>query len=322
MERGLFSVSQDGTLAYLSEGGPAWTSKLMWVDRNGQPLQRYDVNAHPWDVRISPDGEYAGVYSSVGVVPPYFIETVNLRDATSLRSAGGVRSGFAWYHDSQALMFRSGQGYAKTAADGSSKPTPLELSGPGQVLDVSRDGRWVLLGTMEGRGSDADFNLLVGDLNTRKVEPFLDSGHAHERMGRFSPNGRWVAYSSNETGEHQIYVVRFPDGGGKRRITSGGGVTPVWRPDGSELYFRSPDGMLMAVAMDVEGDQAIADSPQELFSLQTNPLQARNDRERYPEFQWLSFDAAADGERFLVWRAETPAIPSPVHLIVNWRQQR
>lgn len=321
MERGLFSVSRTGTLAYLAEDPPPWKSALMWVDRSGELIRRYDVNANPWDVRLSPDGEYVGVYSSVTASPPYFIETVDLRDSRSLRLAGDARPGFAWFPDSSALAFRDQRGYSKVAANGSSEPTPLDLDGPGQLLDVSPNGRWVLFGTLEGRGADADLDLLVGNLSTGKVEPFLASERAHERMGRFSPNGRWVAYSSNETGEHQIYVVRFPDGGGKRRITSGGGVTPVWRPDGRELYFRSPDGMLMAISMDVEGDQAIAGSPQQLFPLQINPLQARDDRERYPEFAWLSFDASADGQRFLLWRDETPFISSPLHVFVNWRQQ-
>lgn len=321
MTRGLFSASKNGTLAYLAEDGPEWASALMWVDRSGEPLQRDDVNANPWDVRISPDGLYAGVYSSVGVSPPYFVETVDLGDSRSLRLATGARTGFAWYPNGQALAYRNGEEYLELAVDGSSKPMPINLEGSGQVLDISPDGRQILLGSLQGREDEANFDLLVGDRKTGKVQPFLASENAHERMGRFSPNGRWVAYSSNETGEHQIYVVRFPDGSGKRRITSNGGVTPVWRPDGSEIYFRSPDGMLMAVSVNVEGNQATANDPQQLFALQTDTLQARNDRERYPEFQWLSFDATADGERFLVWRAETKVTPSPVHVVVNWQQE-
>lgn len=139
--------------------------------------------------------------------------------------------------------------------------------------------------------------------------------------GRFSPNGRWVAYSSNETGRYQIYVVRFPDGGGKRRVSSDGGVTPVRRPDGKEIYFRSLDGMLMAAAVDAQGDEATTGRPQPLFPLQTNPISVRSDRDRYPEFGWVSFDATEDGQRFLVWRGENSSTPSPVHVVVNWRQE-
>lgn len=183
MERGLFSVSTSGTLAYLAEDVPLFASKLMFVDRKGKPVQRFDLNASPFDVKISPDGNRAAVVTSVGTRPPYSVETVDLREPSSLQLLPSAIGSLAWSPDSRSLALRRREEYIKIAADGSSGAIPLGLKGRvrGHVLDWSRDGRWILFGS--GEEVDDDFHLLAGDLNSGEVRPFLASDDAHEHMG-------------------------------------------------------------------------------------------------------------------------------------------
>src|SRR3972149_9570920 len=122
---------------------------------------------------------------------------------------------------------------------------------------------------------------LSGD---RKPEPFL-TGRANEMWPAFSPNGRWIAYQSDETGEFEISLRRFPDGSGMRQISTEGGSYPVWNPNGKELFYRSGDKM-MAVAVETEGELVLG---------RATVLYER----RYARTLHSRFAVAPDGPRFL-----------------------
>jgi serine/threonine-protein kinase len=122
---------------------------------------------------------------------------------------------------------------------------------------------------------------------------------------RFSPDGHWVAFSSNESGEDEIYVAAFPSALRKVRISTAGGDFPVWSPDGREIYYVQPGNKLMAVGLKMTDGSIQPGSPQELFVLQVSETPV------YP------FDVAKDG-RFLV-RADVPQASRSLTAIVNWQ---
>ena len=122
---------------------------------------------------------------------------------------------------------------------------------------------------------------------------------------RFSPDGHWVAFSSNESGEDEIYVAAFPSALGKVRISTAGGDFPVWSPDGREIYYVQPGNKLMAVGLKMTDGSIQPASPQELFVLRVSQTSL------YP------FDVAKDG-RFLV-RADVPQASHSLTAIVNWQ---
>src|SRR5262249_46857165 len=147
--------------------------------------------------------------------------------------------------------------------------------------------------------------------------PFLKTPF-REAYGAFSPDGRWVAYHSNESGQQEVYVRPFvPPGAGqitgpteeKWQVSTAGGVFPQWKPDGKELYYLSPDGAMMAVPIAVTGSTLEPGSPVRLFStrIMGGGLDAQQRRQ---------YDVAPDG-RFLI-NTVLPAPPAPITLLQNW----
>jgi Tol biopolymer transport system component len=135
--------------------------------------------------------------------------------------------------------------------------------------------------------------------------PFLQTPF-NETDARFSPDGHWVAYVSNETGSTEVYVTRFPGPTGKWPISSNGGNYPRWRADGRELYFIGRDGQLMAAQVSGARDDFSVGDVRPLFDLHPN-LSGR-----YP------YDVSKDGQRVLVNTIVEAAAPSPITLVVNW----
>ncbi len=126
-------------------------------------------------------------------------------------------------------------------------------------------------------------------------------------LPRFSPDNRWLAYSSNETGTYQIYVVPFPSGGPKRQISNDGGIDPHWRKDGKELFYLSLDGKLMAVDINA-GNEMDSGTPHLLFDTK---LSVKTDTRR-------QYAASADGRRFLLQKPLAEAASIPFNIILNW----
>jgi len=144
----------------------------------------------------------------------------------------------------------------------------------------------------------------------RKPFPFL-SRPLNENQGVFSPDGKWVAYQSNESGRNEIYVRPFPGPGGQWQVSTGGGASPRWRADGKELYYLAPDGKLMAVPVAAQGaaqGAALAPgTPEALF--QTHA----------PSFPFRpQYDVARDG-RFLIDTEVETTSTEPIHLLLNWK---
>jgi dipeptidyl aminopeptidase/acylaminoacyl peptidase len=171
-------------------------------------------------------------------------------------------------------------------------------------LDWSPDGRFVLFSSSSSAGTQADLWVLplFGD---RKPFPFLQTPF-NELRGRFSPDGRWVAYVSNDSGRNDVYVAPFPGRGGKWQISAAGGNFPRWRHDGKEIFYLAPDNTLMSVGVNGAGSAFEAGTIRPLFQAPVS-IQAR----------WM-YDVSPDGQRFLVNALAQETTSAPLTLFVNW----
>jgi Tol biopolymer transport system component len=318
---GFFSVSANGVLAYRNGFAGGIGSQLVWFDRQGKSLGTLGPRAtYPSGPTLSRDGNRAAV-DQLDAGP------AGRREVWVLDVARGVptRVTFdsqnispAWSPNGTRLVFVSNRGgpdgiYQKDSG-GTGKEELLLQSGMPMVLnDWSLDGRYLLYSaTSEKTGSD--LWVLPGGAGTPpggKPVPYLREPY-NEKQGQFSPDGRSIAYSSDETGSYQVYVQSFPAGAGKFRVSTAGGTQPRWRRDGKEIYYISADGKLTAVDVKT-APRYEAGAPQALFDPRI-PATALAE-------SYFHYDVAADGKRFLVSSVAPdgagPA-PTPITVIVNW----
>ena len=217
-----------------------------------------------------------------------------------------------WSPDGRRVAFASQRAgsrdiYEKNV-NGAGTETPL-LASPFDEWpeDWSADGRYLAFGRNTTQGSGGVFALpLFGD---RKPITIADTAFIDDEP-RFSKDGRWVAYNSEESGMSQVYVVSFPTIDQKRQISADGGVQPRWRHDGKELFYLGLDGRIMAVDLGIDAniDAAV---PRPLFNTRLTVDQARD-----------QFAVAADGQRFLVQESIVKGAPTPITVLVNWRPAR
>jgi serine/threonine protein kinase/Tol biopolymer transport system component len=307
---GAFSVSETGVLAYQAAAGEVH-SQLAWFDRSGNQVGTLGEHADYGDLELSPDRGQA----AVSVLDP----ARRTRDIYLVDVARGVRTRFTfdptdeqtaiWSPDGARLVFNARpRGYSdlyEKDADGTSDQRPVLSDTRSKTpLSWSPDGRSILYSTGANVVGNNDLWLLSleGD---RKSTPFLQTAF-NETLGRFSQDGRWVAYVSNETGSSEVYVTRFPGPSGKWPISTSGGNYPRWSGNGRELFFVGRDGRLMAAAVDGRGQEFDVGSLRSLFAIRPNTTG------RYP------YDVSADGQRFLVNAVVEAAAQAPITLVVNW----
>jgi dipeptidyl aminopeptidase/acylaminoacyl peptidase len=171
-------------------------------------------------------------------------------------------------------------------------------------MDWSHDGKHLLY--MTGGGATR-LDVWAYDVERKTSAPLLNSPF-NESRASFSPNGKWIAYVSDETSADQVYMRSFPDGGTKLRISTAGGTEPEWRRDGKELFFLTPDSTLMAVEVHENGAGLSVGPPQALFLTNAQPERViRN-----------SYAVSADGQRFLVMSPLVNPSASTLVGVLNW----
>ena len=217
-----------------------------------------------------------------------------------------------WSPDGTRAIFasqRKGAGdlYQKPTDGSGSEEVLLESADGKRPNSWSPDGRFILYNSTQNNGDLmvlplAD-NQKPGD---RKPFPFLRTPF-NEQQGAFSPDGKWVAYQSDESGRFEVYVRPFPGPGGQWQVSTAGGSSPRWRADGKELYYLAPDLKLMAAAVVTQGASITPGTPEALF--QTHIVVA-------PQKQ--QYDVARDG-RFLINTELESATTEPIHLLLNWK---
>ncbi|HUK86801.1 MAG TPA: hypothetical protein VLT85_03980, partial [Terriglobales bacterium] len=307
---GVFSVSEAGLLAYQA-GGSGAGSRLIWYDRSGKKLGTVGERQSYYSVALSPDGRKLAV--AAGEAEPdiwiYDLERGTKTRATFETGVGNLSP--VWSPDGSRIAFASARTHHtlnlyEKPSDGTG--TEEELLPPGSERGPSSwspDGK--TLAFVQAEPEKGTISIWMLPLNgERKPISFLEEPAVTYANGVFSPDGRWLAYQSIESGQWEVYVTRFPGPAGKWQISSGGGQTPVWRRDGKELYFMSPSRDLMAVTVNGSGAGFQAGTPQRLFTTSgiSNPT--------------FAYDVSPDGQRFLINSLEEDA-SQPINLVVNWR---
>jgi Tol biopolymer transport system component len=174
------------------------------------------------------------------------------------------------------------------------------------VSSWSPDGRFLLY-SADSAGLNADNDVLVLPLSgDRKPVPF-QAERFREGFSQFSPDGRWVAYISYESGEAEAFVAPFPGPGGKQQISQGGAGNLRWRPDGGELFYLSPDNTLMAVAVNGKGPTFEVGATRPLFQTSAASVGGIG-----------PYDVSPDGQRFLINTVTEQTESAPITVIVNW----
>jgi Tol biopolymer transport system component len=307
---GAFSVSGEGALVFEAPTSPEG-SQLAWVDRQGRRLGTVGSPAYYGNrVQLSRDGTQALVArSNPGRAADLFVVDVRQGLERRLTSAPAGEGGPVWSPDGARVAFaRRTGGPNAVYVTASSGADVEELLVPDGFPEAwSPDGRFLLYQTK----GNIHVLPLFGE---RKPFPLLATASV-EWDSQFSPDGRWISYTSFESGRYEIYVSPFSELNGqnpkpaKWRVSSGAGHAARWRRDGREIFYWSPDSKrLMAVPLSAEGSQLQVGRAEPLFG-------ARPKRESYP---FTFYDVSADGQRFLISGVETQGRDPAIELIVNW----
>jgi len=303
-----FSVSQNGVLAYQA-GGAGGKSQLAWFDRSGKQLETVGAPADSSQLRLSRDGRRVAVAisDSQGSGDLWLYD---LARRTPSRFTFDPANDFApvWSPDDSLIVFgsaRKGPGdlYQNLAAGTGADEALLASDAVKAPTDWSQDGRFIAF-QMNDPKTKTRSDLWLFSVSDRKATPFLQT-EFNERQAKFSPDGRWMAYMSDESGKEEIYVQPFPGPGGKGQVSTAGGRYPTWRRDGKELIYLEPPNKLMAVEVRTEPAFA-AGIPKLLFEPRLKPILERQ------------FDVSSDGQRFLVNLALQEEASAPVTLVLNW----
>ena len=309
---GAFAVS-DRVLAYrIGAGVRGFPTQLQWFDRSGKILGTVGERADYSDVELSPDGTRA----TVSVLDPGTGRDLWIFDLargipTRFTSDPADEYGSIWSPDGSQIIFTSRRKghfdlFEKASSGSGAEQEVLVDNRDKWPMSWSPDGQSILYstGTISAAGVRPHLWAvpLVGD---RKPVPVLDDPQFTQFPGTLSPDGRWIAYASNESGPNDIYVASFPSLSGKTRVSTAGGSWPRWRRDGKELFFLD-NTKLMAADVTISGAQISIGAVHKLFE------------QRWPQGARYSYDVAPDGQRILgATRVEAP-IASPITLVVNW----
>ena len=312
-----FSASDTGVLVYAGGGGRA-TTRLTWKDRAGGELATVGDAARYEHLALSPDEQRIAVtLVDSGTPENRDIRILDVARGTSDRftTDAGSDNYPVWSPDNSQVVFaaiRDGANLTlrQKRLDGATSEEdvfpPPGVAGPALPTDWSADGQYMAYAHSPGAAFSWDLWALplFGD---RKPFPLAKTAFV-ELNATFSPNSRWLAFQSNETDQSQIYVKPFPEAGRPVMVSKDGGVQPVWRWDGKELFFLSPDAKMMAVTVDTAG-QFQAGIPTELFSVSTSTN---------PALQGWHYAVTKDGKRFLVNVVQEESRTIPLTVVVNW----
>jgi eukaryotic-like serine/threonine-protein kinase len=302
----LFDVAGKGVLI-VQTGKGADKSQLTWFDRSGKPVGTVGSAGGYANPSISPDGRklaYEQTDSDGRHVDIWIHDLAN--NATARLTFGpGLSEIPVWSPDGRQMIFGAQKKlifslYEKNADGSGSERELTDLGAQEQgAWDWSRDGRYFL-----ARKDTELWYLTLPDL---QAKPYLEPKWII-RNGQFSPDGKWVAYASNETGSWEVYVSPFPNGNSKWQVSRGGGE-PRWRRDGNELFYLSAEGKMMAVPVKL-GASFEAGQPVALFQTHMRqPISAQD---------VFSYAVTADGQKFLVnTKVDTPN-SAPLSVILNW----
>jgi len=309
VNRGEFSASESGTILMGTSPMPRET-QLTWFDRSGKRLGSVGEPAMQSNPVLSPDGKRLALDSTdlASNNVDIFVQDLQQGTRTRLTFNPAEDAGPAWDPSGKAVYLRTydSHGHLDRIELGSmATRTVLNVPGVADVClnSVAPDGR---TGLVSLNNQDGSYRLKKVDLATGKSEDFAGND---SRSGTISPDGRWAAYVSRESGLDEVYVTRFPAGQGKWQVSRGGGNEPRWRHDGKEFFFLGPLHQLMAVPVNA-GESFSAGTPVQLFIAPA--------REPVSSTDFMNYDVSADGQRFIINKPVDAAEAPPLKIILKW----
>jgi len=287
------SFARNGTLVYRSSDIDTERLAIQWLTPDGKAQPLMDKPGLFQLPRLSPDGQRLAVDGAD--VTNFGIWIYDIRRDTLTRLTNQADHKAVWTPDGRYVVYRTSQGMSWARADGGGKPQPLTQSKDTQSpSSFAPDGRWLAYHQDGTRGLDiwiVPIEENADGLNAGTPQPFLQTPFA-ERDASFSPDGHWIAYASNETGNPQIYVRNFPDKGGRWQISIEGGTAPIFSRSGRELFFYDPpNDHIMVTSYTVKGDQFVAEKPRVWSNMSLTALSASTGATQY--------DVAPDGRRLV-----------------------
>jgi Tol biopolymer transport system component len=313
-----FSVSANGVLVYRTSDTD---SQLTWFDRQGTVSGRASEPGSFRGVALSPDGARA-IASRTNPLDTtkadlWLFDLSRGSGAARLTLGAGLAESPVWSPDGKRIVFSFNNSMLrqKLASGEGDEKELLRTSSASSLFanSWSPDGRFLLYATYVATGSNTgNLDLLVLPGDDSKPVSFAQTSF-NEDQGRFSPNGRWVAYVSNQSGLSEVYVrefaTEFSSGsasrGGSVLVSHGGGTVPRWRGDGRELFYLAPDGKMMAVEV-IAGEDFHAGTPTPLFQAPPGAVVG---------------DVTADGKRFLLVTPVGASASVPFTVVLNWTEE-
>jgi eukaryotic-like serine/threonine-protein kinase len=302
---GAFSLAGNGTLAYWG-GGLANSRELVWMDRSGKRLSPLGKPGAFSNYALSPDEKT--VAASVGNFPQSDIWLLDSASGSITRfTFGFTGSDPVWSPDGRSIVYARRNGVTndivRRQITGGAEELLLAGIVNGMPRDVSSEGKFIVH-DMSVAKTAFDIGLLSADGDHR--ESAYLSSPANEREPVISPDGKWMAYQSDESGQFQVYVQTIPAGSGKFQISTSGGTIPAWSHDGTELYYLASDQKLTAVPVKINGASFEPGTPQALFTATGAS----------------HFAVTRDGQRFLMnvpAGGESVAAGPPLTIVTNWQ---
>ncbi|HUR36297.1 MAG TPA: protein kinase [Terriglobales bacterium] len=320
--RTLFSVAQNGSLIYQAGDSGSLGSELTWMDRTGKKLGKIGERELYIDPRLSPDGTTIAVTRGD---PVQDIWTIDLRRNvnTRLTFGGSTHLTPSWSPDGKYVAYsvgsqtKGGNCIRYRLANGGGDEIPIgdtklpeSMTVAGGVVSCASpqwtpDGRYMLFVRGTGPSDTAIYGV---DMQSTDRKPFLaispDNPSAAIIELRISPNGRWIAYTSNESGRLEVYLTRFNGPKGRWQVSTNAGSFPNWRKDGKEFFFMDPQGAIYSVPISETGETIHVGTPERLFQANVSAV-------------GVTFDITGDGKKFLV-NISPEQEQTPLVLVTNW----
>jgi Tol biopolymer transport system component len=318
---GAFSASTNGVLTYRTGAarGGGGLLRLTWVDRTGKELEQIGQPGPYRGVELSPDGKRLAVHRHEGNGGDVWVfEPPRTTPLRLTFDASQDNSSPIWSADGKRIVFgslRAGMwGLYQKPADGAGDEELLyQAKMPIMPTSWSQDGQFLVFWLVDPKtGWDLWVLPLKGD---KKPQPFLQSAF-NESTGQISPDGKWISYSSNESGQFEIYVRPFPSGSGRWQVSTDGGFFSQWRPDGKEIFYQTTvsRGKVMAVEVKTSGPTFEYGAARELFDSQYVNVE-------HAGGNYHSYAVSRDGQRFLIPRpvaAPSDTSATSFTVVLNW----
>jgi serine/threonine protein kinase/Tol biopolymer transport system component len=308
---GTISVSDTGVLVIRTDDQQM--SRLVWLDRTGRELGTLGEPTDYWSVDLSPDDRFALTVKHDYLSGQFKIWIASLpSELLEPFSDSNHPNGLIWSRDGSTVYytdFRQQKLLRRTVSPRGAEEVEVETD-PAKftyIDDISPDQRYVVA---EISADDAHFEAgwtdLKADLKTNPRWHLIGASGPEGMLPSFSPDGRWLAFASNQTGNSEIYLMDFPGGAQRRRISTNGGRQPRWRRDGKELFFLAGDGSMMSVEISGAGEVR-TEPPKRLFHAN---LRVEDSKALY--------DVTSDGQRFLIIAGGVAFGNSDIEMVLNW----